>query len=57
MTVTQKIKDVISKNGSADEIKSVALLEGMNTLQMSAAKLVADGITSLSEMERIAFDK
>ena len=57
LTVTQKIKDVISKNGSADEIKSVALLEGMNTLQMSAAKLVADGITSLSEMERIAFDK
>jgi len=57
MTVTQKVKDVISKNGSVDQIKNVALGEGMSTLQMSAARLVVDGVTSLQEMERIAFDK
>lgn len=57
MAISQKIKDVISKHGSADDIEKAALDEGMHTLRLSASKFVIDGITSYSEMERISFDK
>lgn len=57
MTVTQPLKEVISKKGGADDIKRVALKEGMHTLKMSAAKFVLDGTTSMSEMQRIAYEQ
>ena len=56
MEVTPKLKPYISKKASAEEIKEVALSEGMNTLRMSATKLVFEGITSISEMVRVSFD-
>ena len=56
MEVTPKLKPVISRKASAEEIKEVALSEGMNTLRMSATKLVFEGITSVSEMVRVSFD-
>lgn len=57
MPISSKIKEIISHNGSANEIKEMALVEGMNTLQMGAAKLVLEGITSMEEMKKIAFDQ
>lgn len=57
MTITQSLKDVISKKGNADDIKKVALQEGMHTLKMSASKFVIDGTTSISEMQRIAYEQ
>ncbi len=57
MTVTQTLKEVISKERGADEIKRVALEEGMHTLRMSASKFVLDGTTSISEMQRIAYEQ
>ncbi|MBR5359539.1 MAG: Flp pilus assembly complex ATPase component TadA [Lachnospiraceae bacterium] len=56
MEVTPKLKPFISRKASAEEIKEVALSEGMNTLRMSATKLVFEGITSISEMVRVSFD-
>ncbi len=56
MEVTPKLKPFISRKASAEEIKEAALSEGMNTLRMSATKLVFEGITSISEMVRVSFD-
>mgnify|MGYP002680300317 FL=1 len=56
MEVTQSLKSIISKNGSAEEIKEKALEEGMHTLRMSATGYVLKGITSVQEMMRVSFD-
>lgn len=56
MEVSQQLKTIISKNGSAEDIKNKALEEGMNTLRMSATKYVLEGITSVPEMMRVSFD-
>ncbi len=56
MEVTQQVKAIINKGGSAEEIKRKALEEGMSTLRMSAAEYVIDGTTSISEMMRAAFE-
>lgn len=56
MEVTQPLKSIISKNGSAEDIKEKALEEGMSTLRMSATKYVLEGITSVQEMMRVSFD-
>ena len=54
--ITPAIRRVISKRGSAEEIKDVALSEGMHTLRMSASRMVMEGITSFSEMIKVSFD-
>lgn len=56
MEVTQPLKNIISKNGSAEDIKNKALEEGMNTLRMSATEYVLEGITSMEEMIKVSFD-
>ena len=56
MEVTQPLKNIISKHGTAEEIKEKALEEGMNTLRMAATKYVLEGITSIPEMMRVSFD-
>lgn len=57
MPISSRIKEIISRKGSAYQIRDIALEEGMNTLQMSARKLVLEGITSVDEMKKIAFDQ
>lgn len=57
MPVTYDIKEVISKRGNADQIKAIALKEGMNTLKMSATEFVLEGVTSFNEFKRIAFEE
>lgn len=54
MPVTPEIRQVISAGGGAEEIQKAALEEGMTTLRVGAAKLVLNGVTSISEVERIA---
>lgn len=56
MEVTQPLKTIISKKGSAEDIKNRALEEGMSTLRMSATRYVLQGITSIKEMMRVSFD-
>jgi len=56
MEITPELKPLISRKASAEEIKQMALSQGMNTLRMSATKYVLDGTTSISEMTRVSFD-
>ncbi|MFT3983982.1 MAG: ATPase, T2SS/T4P/T4SS family [Lachnospiraceae bacterium] len=56
MEITQELKPLISHKASAEEIKKIALSQGMNTLRMSATKYVLDGTTSISEMTKVSFD-
>ncbi|MBR6627903.1 MAG: Flp pilus assembly complex ATPase component TadA [Lachnospiraceae bacterium] len=56
MEMTPDLKRIISRGGNADDIKDQAMKEGMNTLRMSATKLVLEGITSYTEMLRVSFD-
>ena len=56
MEITSELKPLISRKASAEEIKQVALSQGMNTLRMSATKYVLDGTTSIGEMKRVSFD-
>lgn len=56
MEITPRLKKIISKKGDADEIKELALKEGMKTLRMSATEYVLDGTTSVQEMMRVSFD-
>ena len=46
---SSKIKDIILRDGSAEDIKRAAIREGMKTLRMSALTKVAQGLTTLSE--------
>lgn len=56
MTITPKIKSMIARGKSADEIKEQAIEEGMSTLKASAAKYVIDGTTSMSEMVKVTYE-
>jgi type IV pilus assembly protein PilB len=56
MTITPAIRRVITRRGTAEEIKDVAIEEGMHTLRMSSAQMVLEGVTSFSEMMRVSFD-
>lgn len=55
LPISSRLKSIVSKDGNAEVIQAQALAEGMQTLKMSAKKLVLDGITSLDEMRRIAY--
>ena len=56
MTITPKIRHVISRHGTVEEIRDAAVSEGMNTLRMSSSNLVVRGVTSFSEMMKVSFD-
>lgn len=56
LRITPKIKTCIHQNASTDEIREAAVSEGMRTLHESARRLVLQGITSVNEMLRIAFE-
>lgn len=46
---TPRIRELIIKHASSDEIKAMAIKEGMKTLRMSALTKVAQGLTTLEE--------
>lgn len=56
MEMTQGLKHIISKGGTAEEIKEQAMKDGMHTLRMSASEYVISGITSFNEMMKVSFD-
>lgn len=47
---------MIAKRCSADELRQAAINEGMHTMRESAKRLVLEGITSLSELQRISME-
>lgn len=56
MEITSALREVITKKGSTERIKEIALAEGMDTLRMSAAQYVLDGTTTIEEMLKVSFD-
>jgi type IV pilus assembly protein PilB len=49
LSMTQKIRELVLRNASTDEIKRQAIRDGMKTLRMSALTKVAQGLTTLEE--------
>lgn len=49
LEVTAKVRDIILKEGSTDDIKAQAIKDGMKTLRMCALTKVAQGLTTLEE--------
>lgn len=56
MPITQGIRTKIHEGANADQLKDEAVLEGMSTLRMSAAKNVVNGTTSIAEMMKVAYE-
>ena len=56
MPISANIRRVLHETVTAEIIQNTAVAEGMNTLQMSGARNVIDGITSIAEMVRVAYD-
>ena len=56
MTITPKIKSLISKGVDIEDINKAACDEGMYTLRQSAEKLVLEGVTSFQEMLKTTFE-
>ncbi|SEQ08119.1 type IV pilus assembly protein PilB [Lachnospiraceae bacterium RM5] len=56
MPVSSALRAEIAKGARADEIKKVAMADGMETLAMSAARLCKEGITSYKEALKIAYE-
>lgn len=56
MTITPKLKSLISKGFDIEDINKAACDEGMHTLRQSAEKLVLEGVTSFQEMLKTTFE-
>lgn len=56
MPITAKIRSHIHGRVTADELKDIAVSEGMNTLRMAAAQKVKEGVTSCAEMIKVAYE-
>lgn len=56
MEITPHLRALISRRCSTDEIRQAALEEGMQTMRDNARRLVLEGTTSLSEMQRISVE-
>lgn len=57
MSVTNELKRVISAKGTTEQLKEIAIREGMHTLRMSAGEYVLDGITTVSEMMKVSIEE
>ena len=56
MEITPSLRGMISRRSSTDEIRETAINEGMKTLHDAARRLVLNGTTSISEMQRISVE-
>ncbi len=56
MPITNKLRANIHDHVTADDLKEIAVAEGMNTLRMAAAREVLKGVTSMSEMIKVAYE-
>ena len=53
MPISEELRDLILKNGSTAEIRSMAQAQGMKTLRQSGLLKVLDGTTTLDEVLRV----
>lgn len=52
LDVNDDIRDIISSNGTVDEMRDVARSQGMTTLREAGLKLIFDGATTIDEVVR-----
>ncbi|MEL6490282.1 MAG: GspE/PulE family protein [Cyanobacteria bacterium J06634_6] len=55
MRVTERLQQLINDGAPAEQIKEVAVEEGMHTLLAYSLNLVREGHTTLEEVERVTF--
>ena len=55
MSITPKLRRIITSKGTTEEIEATAISENMSKLRTSAARLVMQGITTIDEMKRIVY--
>ena len=53
--MTKKMKSLLEKRASEDEMRKLAVTEGTQMLQESARTLVLEGITTVEELNRVAY--
>ena len=56
MPISAKIRRILHETVTAEMIQDAAVSEGMNTLRMAGARNVIEGVTSIAEMVRVAYD-
>ncbi|HOO28355.1 MAG TPA: ATPase, T2SS/T4P/T4SS family, partial [Lachnospiraceae bacterium] len=57
MPISRKISSMVSAKMPADQIERQAITEGMTTLRRAAADYVIKGITTVSEMQKVAYEE
>ena len=55
VVITRKMKALLEKRASEDEMRELAVTEGTQMLQDSARDLVLEGITTVAELNRVAY--
>jgi len=53
MEVSEKIREAFGRNASTDELRKIALAEGLKTLRMNAMKKVIRGDTTFDELKML----
>jgi len=53
--ITRKMKALLEKRASEDDMRDLAITEGTQMLQDSARDLVLEGITTVAELNRVAY--
>ena len=56
MEITPRLRTMIAHRESTACLRAAAISEGMHTLRQSARRLVLQGVTSISEMQRISVE-
>ena len=57
MEITPPLRTMIARRASTDDLRREALREGMTSIRENARRLVLEGVTSLSEMQRITAEE
>lgn len=55
LTIDHEIRQIINDNGTADEIKSLAIKNGLRTIRYNCVRLILNGTTTIDEMLRVAY--
>ena len=57
MEITPRLREIIAQRAATDVLREAAEEEGMSTLKQSARRLVLEGITSITEIQRLSVDE
>ena len=57
LTITPDVKHIIANGGNSVAIQETAIREGMSTLKTSAIGFVIEGVTSMTELNKIIYEE